>query len=856
MSKQAYNPDIAQQMTVGNLTRGNVLTCDPDMKLEHAIGLMHGQRRSSIVVTCDNRPVGMWTEHDCIRLDARDTCALQGPVSDVMSSPVRTISAHATAETATLHMRKHKMRHLVVVDDQGKLFGIVSQSDLVRLPVSLAPLRERNIASILRKTIAVAADLPVAELQHIMAESTSDCAIIVGNRAFDLADTLITGENGETGSAIVTERDILAHIAGHRPGITAWDISSHPVRRVHENTSLQNARQIMIESGIRHLVVEDAQHVMTGVLSFADLLETIETDYLHHMHHVMEGRDTALARAQKSLYLAQKIIESSPDGIMIVDGNGKIEDVNPAFVRVTGYDRKEAIGQTPGLLQSGRHGPDFYKEMWQNLSRTGRWQGEIWNRRKSGEIYPEWLSIIAIRDDMGQVIQYAGTFTDISERKQTAEHIKRLSHHDDLTGLPNRRQFLDATGRASAQSRRTNGRMAVVLLDIDNFQRVNNSLGHATGDDILVEIAIRLQRALPENAVFARMGGDGFAVLLPVILDGDDARAVAGSMQQALTLPYLAADGTEVVVTASIGISVFPNDGRSTAMLLSNADAAMYRSKTQGGNQISYYSNSLSASDTEKLSLESALRHAVERGELFLQYQPQWDTQNGHLVGVEALVRWRHPGRGVLSPGSFITLAEEIGCIDEIGQWVLRTACAQGVVWRERGIHNITISVNVSVRQFNSPVDLGDLVEQVLGETGFAGHRLDLEITESLFMEDIERVDAKLRHLRQLGVQVSLDDFGTGFSSLSYLRQLPFDTVKIDRSFVNDIGRGDDDGGNAIVQTIINMAHNLGKKCVAEGIETEEQRQFLQRNNCNILQGYLLGRPMDPDQIETLARLL
>ncbi|WP_085587258.1 EAL domain-containing protein [Thalassospira sp. MCCC 1A01428] len=870
MTSYAKIPAPLLSVRVGTLTHGQVLTCNPDLPLGDAIALMHRQRRSSIVVTVENKPVGVWTEHDCLTISAEDPTAFLRPISDWMSSPVRTMSAHASVEAATFRMRRDKLRHLIIIDDQECLVGIVSQSDLIRVPSAIHPLRERDVASIVRRnTVSVPGDTPVGLLQAAMKEGECDSAIVfqpvTGNLPENSesptgrAPATLAGFQDEAGSVtttigIVTERDIVGYLVHRSASGSAWEIASRPVRRVNDHTSLQDARQIMIDHQIRHLVVTNNTQDVLGILSFNDLLASIEQDYLQHMHDAMEDRDTALARAQKSLHLSRKIIESSPDGIIIVDDQGKIEDVNPSFTRVTGYSRAEAIGQSPNLLQSGRHDHPFYEDMWQSITRAGRWQGEIWNRRKSGEIYPEWLSIIAIRDEEGKVLQYAGIFSDITDRKQTSEDIRRLSHFDELTGFPNRRRFIDVLGRTLNECRGNKDSVAVLLLDIDNFQRINNTLGHAIGDDVLVDFAGRLNRALPADAMLARMGADDFAILLPQKNDRDTLETMAQDLMEVFNHPHFSASGGELFITASMGITLYPRDGNDTTMLLRNAEIAMLRAKNHGRNRFNHYNRSMNTASSATLALETDLRHALERHELYLAYQPQFIANSGMLSGFEALIRWRHPKHGELAPDKFIPLAEEIGMIDEIGLWVLRTACSQTVKWRQRGLHNITMAVNASLQQFNSPIEFGDLVSSALNETGLAGDRLEIEITESLFMQDIEDTCRKLQRISDLGVKVALDDFGTGFSSLSYLRHVPFDVLKIDRSFVNDIGKGI--GGSELVRTIINMAHNLGKTCIAEGVETLQQEQFLRENHCDFLQGFLRGRPVRAEEIEkTFAHL-
>jgi diguanylate cyclase (GGDEF)-like protein/PAS domain S-box-containing protein len=537
---------------------------------------------------------------------------------------------------------------------------------------------------------------------------------------------------------------------------------------------------------------------------------------------------------------------------MICNAQSEIEAVNPAFTRVTGYQAEEVIGKTPAILKSGRQNKAFYDKLWADLARTGKWEGEIWNRRKSGEIYAEWLSIMAVRDGEGTVTHYASIFTDISGREKNREDVLRIAFTDELTGMPNRRRFSELLSLHIGRARRVGRPLTVAMLDIDNFQRVNNALGHTTGDDVLVEVSRRISRELGRDAVIARMGADEFAAILPNVNTEQEAVGIAENLLLRLGEAHLTRKGEDVYLSASIGIASFPEDANDTSNIIRCAELAMVQAKEQGRNRVGLYSVNLHSQKGADLALETALRRAIDNEELHLVYQPQFNAQSGEIAGVEALLRWTTADGKTIPPSTFIPIAEEMGVIGELGRWVIRTACNQLVTWRQEGLHNLRLAVNVSVQQFYGSMDFAEQLRAIIVDKGVAADRLEIEVTESLFMRNIDDMRTKLQRLHDLGVRIALDDFGTGFSSLSYLRTLPFDVIKLDRSFVWDIEDGPD--GETLPITIINMARNLGKTCVAEGVENQHQLEVLRKAGCDLIQGYLLGQPMSADDISKLAK--
>ena len=553
-------------------------------------------------------------------------------------------------------------------------------------------------------------------------------------------------------------------------------------------------------------------------------------------------------RDVKRIRLAKQIVDHTSEAVVVTDAQATILDVNNAYARITGYDRHELIGKNPRINKSGRHDRAFYQEMWAQLNASGHWSGEIWDRRKNGEVFPKWLRINAIRDDGGKIRQYVGIFSDITEKKVAEERLKNLAFYDPLTGLPNRAFFQDRLEKVASAVRRTDKQAALMFIDLDGFKDVNDSLGHAAGDSLLVEVAKRLQGRVRKSDTVARLGGDEFGLLLTELQQPERIGSLAEEILEVVRNP-INVDGQEVRVGASIGIAVFPDDARSADELTRHADIAMYQAKDGGKNSYKFFMPEMQSRAVDRLNLIRELHRAVEEKTFALYYQPRVRLADGKLVGMEALIRWPQSDGTMVSPVDFIPIAEETGLIVAVGDWVLAEAFRQTEQWNQQFGTHLRVSVNVSTRQFFGRNFVDNLLA-ILKAYEFPAHMLELEITESLLIKDTMTAISIMNQLRYHGISIAIDDFGTGYSSLGYLKRFPINTLKIDQSFVRELTSDSQDA--AIVRAIISLSETLGLKVVAEGVETQEQLEFLQDHACHEAQGYLLGRPMPASEFGRL----
>ncbi len=554
---------------------------------------------------------------------------------------------------------------------------------------------------------------------------------------------------------------------------------------------------------------------------------------------------TERKRAETLLRQAAIVFDNTGEGIVVTDAQRRVVAINQAFTKISGFSREDVQGRRLSVRDAGHYDEAFYREILGALQRSGQWQGEVWNRRKNGELYPAWENISVVKDAQGRAVNYVVILSDISPIKEAEERLRHLAHHDVLTGLPNRLLFGANLTKALQRAKRYDHRVALLFLDLDRFKIINDTLGHGAGDELLKEIARRLGACVRANDTVARLGGDEFTVILEQIGQVDDAAHLAAKLIETVAKPVVVG-GREVVTSTSIGISLYPDDANEPEGLVKAADAAMYRAKERGRNVFDFYTPEISARTHEHLALENGLRRALAEGELELFYQPQVAVSTGRIVGVEALLRWHHTQEGLMLPGRFIKIAEESDLIARIGRWVIGEVCSQARAWRDAGVPPLRIGINLSGRDLAQ--DVAATLRSALSANGLEPGevQLEVEVTETV-LHDTEVSSRTLAQLRDQGVRVAIDDFGTGYSSLGRLKHLPIDTLKIDQLFVRNLAG--DPSNQAITQAVVKMGQSLGLKVIAEGVETEEQLAFLRAQGCDEVQGYLMGRPMPADAL-------
>ena len=558
--------------------------------------------------------------------------------------------------------------------------------------------------------------------------------------------------------------------------------------------------------------------------------------------------ETAVLGPKPTAAVLLRAFEQSREAVLISDANNRIVAVNSAFTALTGYGAEEILGQNPKILACGRADPAFYATMWKTLSEHGFWEGEIWDKRKDGTTYPKWLAISVVHDAAGAVQNYVANFNDIGASKEAADRLAHLAYHDPLTHLPNRLSFETQLAQNLRICEREGRQLAVMLIDLDNFKNINDTLGHHMGDQLLQKVALRLRESVRASDLVARLGGDEFVVVLPEIDSPLTTARVASKIQSSLAEAYLVADHV-LYATPSIGISLFPGDGQDAGTLLRNADSAMYHAKNAGRNNHQFYTARMNAAAGERLQMENALRHAITAisplgSEFSLHFQPQINAGSGRVTGLEALLRWNSATFGSVSPVRFIPIAEETGLIQPLGDWVIWETCRQIQAMKARGVRGVRVAINISAQQLRHE-NLLILVRGALACYELEPNDIELEVTESTAMQNPEMTLGILDQLAEMGIMLAIDDFGTGYSSLAYLKHMPIKRLKLDRSFVTDIETDANDA--AICAATIALGHNLGLELVAEGVETEAQRDFLCRLGCDIFQGYLYSKPLPFD---------
>ena len=620
---------------------------------------------------------------------------------------------------------------------------------------------------------------------------------------------------------------------------------------------LPRVQKLLQEHIVGHAEIYDSEHRIRGangdwvwVRSRGKVVERDESG--NPLRMAGTARDiTAIRRAERERRVALEVLRSMSEAVAVIDLEFCFISVNPSFSRITGYSEEEVTGVNSSMLDSGQHSPDFYRRVRDILERTGHWAGEMWQRRKDDEEFLGWVEMSEVRDSLGMRSHFVAVVNDITDKKRAEQELRYLANYDTLTGLPNRALLSERLGRAIIRARRQETRVAVLFLDLDRFKDINDSLGHAAGDRLLKAAASRLQSTVSASDTVARLGGDEFTVVLEDVESVLAVERMAREILTAFSTPLEVDERHDVSITPSLGISLYPDHALVPTDLLKYADTAMYQAKAEGRNTYQIYNETMDAEARRRAAIISALRKALERGEFRLVYQPRMALADGRITGVEALLRWNSSDLGEISPTVFIPLAEESGLIVSIGEWVLGEACRQMKSWRQHGLTEICVGVNVSVLQLLR----GNLVaylKRLLEVTELPADRLELELTESMVMQNAEQTTAMLNELRRLGVSLAIDDFGTGYSSLVYLKRLPIDTLKIDKEFIDDLTRDADD--EAITSTIVTMGHSLGLTVVAEGVENEDQLNFLRQQGCDEIQGHWLSRPLDGDRCLAFIR--
>jgi diguanylate cyclase (GGDEF)-like protein/PAS domain S-box-containing protein len=627
--------------------------------------------------------------------------------------------------------------------------------------------------------------------------------------------------------------DMLGYAQDEMMGHDVAEFQSQPVSRSREKLESEG-KQGVFDTVLRH---KDGSVMEVRVLSAA------MQDAQGRFEGVVEGIiDIAEQKARElRLKILSNAVEQSGSMVMITDQLGNIEYVNSSFCGITGYGPDDVLGKNARILRPEDADMELISDMWATVSGGKDWHGEWRNMKKDGSFYWSSVSVSPIINESGQISHYVSVSEDITEQKATQFKMEQLAYVDSLTGLANRILFRDRLEQALKNIQRKQSRAALLYLDLDQFKRINDSLGHDVGDALLMQVAERLRNCVRHQDTVARMGGDEFVILLTDVDGMAGASAVARKILETMRHSHKLLRH-EIIITPSIGITLAPDDSLNADILLKNADLAMYRAKSQGRNNFQFFTEEMNTRVLDQLLMENELRQAIASEELRLQFQPQVDLQYGKLVGVEALVRWQHPQKGLLGPDKFVPVAEETGLIVPLGEWVLRNACREWHMMEKIGLGSVRLAVNLSARQFRDP-DLIDMIQKILDITGFKPIQLELEITETILMENIEHAIETLGRIKALGISITIDDFGTGYSSLNYLKRLPLDALKIDKSFITDIPQSKDD--MAIAAAVIAMAHKLKLKVVAEGVQNEAQRAFLLSNQCDIAQGYMIGKPME-----------
>jgi len=819
------------EMTVGEITSTDLVTTSPHQSLRAATEKMQSIGCGSILVVEHGKVSGIWTEADTMDLDYRHRYLCEITIADVMTSPVISILRTASLSELDQLFTEQQIRHCLVVDEDGQPFGMVTRSDLifnlgVKHYLSLRTLDSVKLSSLER----IEDTSSLSQIVDLMKASRYSMAVLTDRKGIE--------------TSVITQRGLVQLIAEEVTHLRISEVSTHPIVSVPSTITLLDALNKLKKQNLRCLKVVSKREEV-GYICMKSIHETIELEYTSQLRDLISHSGKALEVSSQHLNLARRVIEASLNSIMITDINDHIVSINPAFTRVTGYSAREVVGKNPKVLSSGHHDKSFYNKIRERLNSRGNWQGEIWNRRKDGEIFPEWLSITAITDSQGNICQYASIFTDLTQQKLVEEQVHKLAHYDELTGLLNRQMFNIELEMGLEQAKLYGHKLAVLAIDIDLFNQINNSLGQTVGDKVLSLFGRKLSKATGSDAIVSRLGGDTFSVILPKIFELEDTLEPIDAISM-LSEKIFQVDERDLMLTTSMGISFYPEDGDNAETLMKNANTAMHKVKDMGRNGYQFYTASMSSRTQDRLDMQSRLQIAARKDEFFLYYQPKFNLATNRLVSYEALVRWDDAKLGLVSPEIFIPLLERMGLIEDVSLWVLREACQQNQEWMTMGIAPQAMAVNISALHIKRGDVVAD-VKKVLSDLDYPAELLELEITESAFIDGVEDVSAMLQELRNLGVTIAIDDFGTGYSSLSYLKKIPADVLKIDASFIKELTTSRDD--QQIVHAIVAMAHSLNLEVIAEGVETIDQARFLVDCDCDLVQGFLYSKPLKSEHV-------
>ncbi len=820
--------------SVNSVMTKKILMVDKLQVIHHVVEQMAYYTAGCAIVVENQKPIGILTERDMAALIINEANINGLTMEQVMTSPVISVKTNTTTFDAVAVMNRNKVRRVLVVDEQQQIVGILIQENIIR------DLESKYIDFL--KEILWKQDKALTKSQEDFQKQSNHLDNLL-NSSLDM-------------SIVVTDLDFnvvyLNHDSASMFQLGEEQIIGHSLNQLlkcntlHE-PSLQQILPELMEKGeywFNHLRSQN------GSTSHIESRLTQMYEEKKRVGYILVSRDiTDKLHTEKRLLLASHVFDCAIEGIMVTNAKGTIQAVNPAFTEITGYSAEDAIGNNPRMLQSNRQSPEFYKNMWEAVLSAGRWQGEIWNRRKSGEIYPQRLSISSVKDLNGNITQFTAVFYDITDLKEKEEKINHRAYHDPLTELPNRLLFKDRLDQAITRARRNDCQLTVMFIDIDNFKKLNDTQGHYAGDQFLQKISAEFRSLLRDQDTVSRFGGDEFTILLDDNNSIQQGIIVAQKILNLFRKPFQIGDN-EMYLGASIGISSYPEDGNNSEVLIKNADTAMYHAKENGRNNFQIFKAEMEIKIKQRVSLEFELRKALGRNQFHIFYQPIINLHTKSIVSIEALLRWDNDNNSV-PPDQFIPIAEESGLIVPIGEWVLRQTCRQMSEWQIDDVSGLAISVNLSARQFRER-ELLNTIERILEETHLKPEQLHLEITESSMMDDMASSIATLKALKKIGIRILMDDFGTGYSSLTCLQRFPVDVLKLDHTFIRNIGKNVDSA--RLAAGIISMAKDLRLEVVAEGVENEIQLRFLEEHGCDMVQGYLFHKPLTKEKLREVLR--